>query len=276
MMLAWIGTGTMGVPMVKRLLNAQHKLKIYNRTPENAKELVDLGVEMAATPKDAADGADIVFSIVTGNEASKAVWEGKNGITQGLKEGAVGIECSTLTPVRCVELQKYISEHAKATFLTAPVIGTFQDAENGKLIILAGGDAAAFESVKPTLSLLSEQIVYVGNHSQAMALKLAVTASISSQMLLQVELINFLKSCDIDAGIINLFNNLPFTGVTAKIMSDFSSTGQFEQLFSTDLVHKDLGYLVESQKTNQQKIALTNAAKEAYARAKIIKNSIEL
>lgn len=276
MNIAWIGTGSMGIPMAIRLIRAGHKLKVFNRTKTHAKPLTDMGAELAPTPKDAAKDADMIFCIVTGDDASCAVWEGKDGITAGLKENAIAVECSTLTPARSKALREYIMLNSKALFLTAPVIGTFQDAEAGELMFLVGGSSETFELSKDILSLMSKQILYIGNDQQAMALKLAVTASIATQVILQVELLNFLKSYDLNSEIISLFENLPFTSSITGIMNNLIEKDDFEKLFPVNLVHKDLSYIVASQKVKNQKTIITHSARDAYNRVVIKNKTLEL
>lgn len=271
MNIAWIGTGAMGVHMAQHLLKAGHRLKIYNRTPNNAKALLDAGAELAATPKKAAENADIVFSIVTDNKASAAVWEGKDGIVMGLKDQAIAIECSTITPARGEYLANYVRNHSKASFLVAPVIGTYKDAEAKELIFLIGGEGKTLESAKNILELMSKMILPIGNEQQALALKLAITASVSTQLILQTELLNFLKSYDLKPEMTNLFENLPFTSATTELHKKLisGSDNQKLSLFPVSLVEKDLNYLVESQTEKKQKIALSSAARDAYRNVKI-------
>ncbi|MBA2649830.1 MAG: NAD(P)-dependent oxidoreductase [Legionella sp.] len=271
MNIAWIGTGAMGIPMARHLIQSGHTLKVYNRTAAHAKSLVELGAESTATPKEAVKNADMVFCIVTNNEASRAVWEDENGIVAGLKEGAIAIECSTVTPAHADHLRKYVSNNSKALFLTAPVIGTYKDAENKELLFLVGGDLKTLEIAQPILALMSKMVLHVGNDQQTSALKLAVTASVSTQILLQTELLQFLKSYDLTAEMINLFQNLPFTAAVTELINTLMEPvgAHGNGLFPLDLVHKDLGYIVESQSENNQTSALTSAARDAYGNQNI-------
>ena len=278
MNIAWIGTGAMGVHMAQHLLKAGHQLKIYNRTPHNAKILLDLGAEFAPTPKKAVENADMVFSIVTDDQASVAVWEGKEGIIMGLTNQAIAIECSTITPARGKYLANHVSNHSKASFLVAPVIGTYKDAEAKELIFLIGGESKTLESAKKVLELMSQMILHVGNEQQALALKLAVTASVSTQLILQTELLNFLKSYDLKPEMTNLFENLPFTSATTELHKKLISVDDNHSysLFPVSLVEKDLNYIVESQKEKKQKTALLSAARDAYRNVKIKTEGIVL
>ena len=96
--LAFLGTGNMGTGMARRLIAAGNEVRVYNRTPEKAAPLAEQGAVVAATPKDAAEGAKAVFAMVGDDEASKAVWLGETGaLSASVAESAFIIECSTLS-----------------------------------------------------------------------------------------------------------------------------------------------------------------------------------
>ena len=122
---------------------------------------------------------------------------------------------------------------------------------------------------------MSKNITYVGSNAQAMALKLALTASTSVQIMLQIELLNFLKTYELNTSMLNLFNNLPFTKGTMDIIDTLTSTDQFSQLFPLDLIHKDLSNLILSQKLMNLTPSLTTAARDIYARATIEETNLK-
>ena len=93
--IGFIGTGVMGRSMAGHLIDAGFKLKVYNRTKEKASSLLDKGAVWAASPKAAADGVDLVISIVGYPQDVKEVWLGENGALQSMKQGSIGIEMTT-------------------------------------------------------------------------------------------------------------------------------------------------------------------------------------
>ncbi len=269
MNIGWVGCGQMGTGMISRLIASGHLVTIYNRTPDKTKPLVAKGALQAHSAREAAMGADIIFTTVTDDEASYAVWEGKEGIVSGLQDHAIALDCSTLSLTRCDTLYKYITKHSSAHFLTAPLIGSYQDAEDASLIFLVGGDLNILPQINDLLMLMGKNVTHVGSHIQAMAFKLALTASTSIQIMLQTELLNFLKTHELNSSMMNLFNNLPFTKGTMDIIDTLSSTNQFDQLFPIDLIHKDLSNLILSQQSTHLSPKLTAAARDIFAKATI-------
>ena len=242
MNIGWIGCGKMGTGMISRLITSGHSVTIYNRTQEKTDSLVAKGAIQAHSPREAVIKADIIFSTVTDDEASCAVWEGKDGIAFGLQDHAIAIDCSTLSLTRCVTLCNYITNNSGAYFLTAPLIGSSQDAAEGSLIFLLGGNPDILPKINDILILMSKNVTYVGSNVQAMAL---------------------------NTSMITLFNNLPFTKGTMDMIDTLTATDQFSQLFPLDLIHKDLSNLILSQHFMHLTPALTTAARDIYARATI-------
>lgn len=158
---ALLGLGIMGGGMAANLLKQGFALTVYNRTREKAEPLAQLGAQIADTPREAAQDADVIVSMVGDDAASRAVWQGEDGALTGLKSGAVLVECSTLTPEWIVELAGLASQ-AGGKFLDAPVLGSKGSAANGELTLLVGGDAETLESVRPVLEAISSRIAHLG------------------------------------------------------------------------------------------------------------------
>lgn len=263
MKIAWIGTGNMGVPIAERLLNAKYTTIVYNRTQSKTKQLTDNGAIFKSTPKDAVKEADIIFCAVTDDIASKQVWEGEEGIVSGLKPGAVVIECGTLSIARCRSIRDLIRTQAKAMFLSMPLVGTPKEAASGELLLLVGGDTEILEKVRPVLSVIGKDIIPVGDEIHAMALKLALTGSVALQILLQEELLSFLRGYGIKTEMINLFENLPFTSAISEITNKMKVGNAFDTIYPIKLVHKDMRYLADSI-ISDRKNSLLATVKDIY------------
>lgn len=145
----WIGLGAMGSRMAARLSNAGHELVVWNRTRAPAEEL---GLSVAGSPREAAERAEDVFTMVADPEALRAVSEGEDGVLAGLREGSVLVEMSTVGPEALGRLAAGLP--AGADLLDAPVLGSLPEAESGTLELFVGGDDAPFERVRPLLETL--------------------------------------------------------------------------------------------------------------------------
>jgi 3-hydroxyisobutyrate dehydrogenase len=169
---AWIGLGAMGSRMAARLRDSGHDLVVWNRTREKAEEL---GPRVAASPRDAAEEAEIVFTMVTDPDALRAVTEGGDGALAGLAEGAVLVEMSTVGPAAIGRLSERMPEHA--SLLDVPVLGSLAEAEAGKLKLFAGGGDTAFERVRPVLEMLGRPL-RTGPLGSGAAAKLVANATL--------------------------------------------------------------------------------------------------
>jgi 3-hydroxyisobutyrate dehydrogenase len=169
---AWIGLGSMGSRMAARLRDAGHELVVWNRTPGKAEEL---GVEIAASPRQAAEGAEFVFTMLADPEALRAVTEGADGVLAGLRDEAVLVEMSTVGPQAISELSERLP--ASASLLDVPVLGSLPQAESGTLKLFAGGDDADLERVAPLLETLGEPL-RTGPLGSGAAAKLVANATL--------------------------------------------------------------------------------------------------
>ena len=184
--LGFVGLGMMGSRMVERLLNAGHTVTGYNRTKSRAEKLIEQGMQWADTPREAALAGEIVFSNVMNSEALLAVNHGEHGLLAGLKANQIYIDMSTVSPTIIKQLAQQVAEKG-AFMLDAPVSGSKLTLEQGKLAIMVSGDESAFERAKPVLEVIGPTVMYVGESSQAMALKLAINISIVTQVLTFIE-----------------------------------------------------------------------------------------
>src|SRR5439155_6357091 len=154
--IGFVGLGTMGCRIARRLLDAGHALTGYNRTPAKAQPLLDAGMRWGETPRVVAEAAEVVFSMVTDTAAARAVALGENGILAGLSPGKVYIEMSTIDPAATRMLAAQVAELG-AQMLDAPVSGAALTVEQGQASLMVGGDRDTFERVKPILLKIDEQ-----------------------------------------------------------------------------------------------------------------------
>jgi 3-hydroxyisobutyrate dehydrogenase-like beta-hydroxyacid dehydrogenase len=180
--LGFIGLGTMGGPMVKRLLNAGHAVTGYNRTRARGEWLIELGMSWGETPRAVAEAADVTFTMLSDTQALLDVNNGPEGLLAGLKPGSVYVDMSTVSPAVSQELAAQAKAKG-AQMLDAPVSGSVVTLEAGQLSIMVGGDREAFEGVKPVLQDIGPTVSYVGANGLAVMMKVAVNLSLPVQIL---------------------------------------------------------------------------------------------
>jgi len=170
--IAFIGLGTMGLPMAANLLRKSYAVTVYNRTPGKAGELLDLGAEEASTPLAAARNADVVLTMISNDAAVEDVYYGSEGIFAGLKPGTVLIDSSTISPALVRKLAQDAAD-AFCDFLDAPVTGSKPAAIDGTLLFMVGGDKQVVEEQKPLLLAMGREVLYMGPSGSGAAAKLA-------------------------------------------------------------------------------------------------------
>lgn len=244
----WIGLGAMGERMVRHLL-ADHDVVVHNRTRARAAALLANGAEWAASPRAAAEGAEVVISMVTDDGASEAVWlHPESGALQAVSPGALVMECSTLTPDWTRRLGAAVDD-VGATFLDAPVAGSTPQAEQAQLAFLVGGDVAQVERARPLMASMGRVVVHAGERSHGAVLKLAVNTLFASQVAVMAELLAMFDTEGVNVE--RAVQQLVATPIASPAMGPVSAlmlASDHAPRFPVDLVAKDLGYAVSARK----------------------------
>lgn len=180
--LGFVGLGAMGGRMARRLLEGGFTLHGYNRTPAKAADLVAAGMTLAASPREVAERAEAVFTMVTDDDALEAVTRGPQGIVAGLRPGAILIEMSTVSPAVIHRLAEDVAARGGA-LLDAPVSGSPATLESGQLSFMVGGDPAVLERARPFLTAIGPTVTHVGAVGLAKSMKIAVNQGLAVQML---------------------------------------------------------------------------------------------
>ncbi|MBI1881953.1 MAG: NAD(P)-dependent oxidoreductase [Chloroflexi bacterium] len=180
--LGFIGLGTMGTPITERLLAAGHTVTGYNRTRSKATRLIEAGMRWAGSPREVAETADMIFSMVFNDEALQAITVGPDGVLAGLGPGKIYADMSTVSPQIVRQLARQATER-EAQMLDSPVSGGPTTVREGKLTFMVAGDQVAFEKIKPILLDIGSRATYIGESGQAAILKIALNLSIPVQLL---------------------------------------------------------------------------------------------
>jgi 2-hydroxy-3-oxopropionate reductase len=159
--MGFIGLGTMGSPMVRRLLNGGYPVTVWARRQETIAPLVAAGASAGESPADVAASADIIMTMVTDTKAVEEVVLGERGIARGARPGSLVVDHSTIAPDGARRMASALTAQG-VDMLDAPVSGGSAAAEAGTLAIMIGGSPAAVERVTPVLSLYAKTIVHVG------------------------------------------------------------------------------------------------------------------
>ena len=157
----FIGLGIMGKPMAKNLMEAGYELVVHNRSPEKAEELAGEGATAAGSPREVAEGCDVVITMLPDSPQVEEVLAGEGGVFEGVREGALIVDMSTISPVVTESLAASAKEKG-ASLLDAPVSGGDVGAIEGTLSIMVGGEEADFERAKPLFDVMGKTVTHVG------------------------------------------------------------------------------------------------------------------
>lgn len=244
----WIGTGVMGKPMCGHILRAGYRVILHNRTKAKAEELIAKGAKWADSPREVAEGADVVFTMVGFPEDVRQVYFGPSGIFAGAKEGLIMVDMSTSQPSLAVEIYskaRAIGAHA----LDAPVSGGDIGAREGTLSIMIGGDKEIAERVKPLLQLMGKSIRYMGPAGSGQSAKLCNQILIASTMIGVVECLLYAHKSGLD-----LMDVIAAVGSGAAGCWSINNLGprivkrDFDPGFMVEHFVKDMGIALEEAK----------------------------
>ena len=179
--IAYLGMGIMGRGMAANLIKAGYPVTVWNRTPDRCQPLVALGASQAATPADAAAGAEVIMFCLNDDAGVEDLIWGEGALLASVKAGQTVIDMTTVHPD--TSRKEAAAFSAKGVgFLEAPVNGSKNEAAGGGLWIVVGGDKALYEEVKPILAVLSESTHYMGVNGQGASMKLVGNLVVASML----------------------------------------------------------------------------------------------
>lgn len=177
----FMGLGIMGAAMAKNVHHAGFPLMVYNRSADKAQPFAELGVGVASSPKSLTHATDIVILMVTGPEAIDLLLFGPDGAAQSLDNQKTLVNMSSVSPAYSRDLNQRLTSTGCA-FVDAPVSGTKKPAEDGTLIILAGGEKAEVDEATPILSAMGKKVVYCGEAGQGSMMKMTINLLLGLMM----------------------------------------------------------------------------------------------
>jgi 3-hydroxyisobutyrate dehydrogenase len=244
--LGFVGLGVMGGGVTRRLLAAGHTVHGYNRSREKAAPLVELGLELADTPREAAESADVVFSMVTNVAALEAVTQGPDGILAGLAPGKTYVDMTTATPEASRVLAEQVAS-VGAQMLDAPVSGSVSTLEEGRLSIMVGGDDDAFAAVEPVLLDIGPKVMHIGSNGQALLMKIAINLSLQVQMVAFCEGLLLAEKDGIDREVaVEALLESVIASPMLKYRGPFVLEQPDEAWFNVNMMQKDMNIALEA------------------------------
>lgn len=266
--LAWIGTGHMGLPMAQNLQKAGYSVHVYNRTADKAAPLEQAGATLHSSPGAAAAEADVIFIMLTKGDTVQQVLEGDDGILNHVRKGSYIVNMSTISPGEAREFAQSVQQKG-AIYLDAPVSGSVAPAQQGQLVILAGGAAEAVQQCQPYFDVLGKHTIHFGDVGAGSSAKLAINLMLGITMQGIAEALVIGEHAGLQREqLIEMIGQSAVATPMLNAKKDSLLKEEFPSAFMISLLSKDLGLLMDEARRDGVDLPLAAAADRTFADAK--------
>jgi 3-hydroxyisobutyrate dehydrogenase-like beta-hydroxyacid dehydrogenase len=263
MRVAFLGLGIMGRPMAANLVKAGHEVAVWNRTSGKDVE----GARSAASPAEAAAGAEVVWMCVSDTKAVESVLFGPQGAETSLTQGTLVVDSSTISPSATRRFAERIRAKG-ADYVDAPMTGSKAAAESGTLIFMVGGEEAAIEKLKPLLAAMGKLFFRMGDTGKGQAAKLAMNLQIALIYEGFAEALTLATKLGVSAEtLIPLVQASMVRSGVVEYKAPFVLKRDFSPNFPLRLMHKDIHLALEAAKEVRAKLPGLETVEEIYEMA---------
>jgi len=260
MHVAFLGLGIMGRPMASNLVKAGHEVTVWNRTAGKAVE----GARAAASPAEAAVGAEVVWTCVSDTQAVQNVLFGPQGVYESLAAGQLIVDSSTISP----SATRQFAERVRARgvqYVDAPVTGSKVGAENGTLIFIVGGEESAIEKLKPLFAATGKKFFRMGDTGKGQVAKLAMNLQIALIYEGFAEALTLTAKLGVDAStMLPLIEASMVRSGVVEYKAPFVLERDFSPNFPLRLMRKDIRLTLEAAKEARVKLPGLETVEEIY------------
>jgi 2-hydroxy-3-oxopropionate reductase len=243
MKVGFIGLGVMGRPMALHLHKAGHELAVWARRPDS---VGDLPARVCSTPAELGRCCDVVFTVITSSADVESVALGENGLIEGMAPGSVLVDCSTIAPEAARKIAARLGEKG-IHLLDAPVSGGAQGAIDATLAIMAGGEAAVLERVRPLLDCLGKRIVHVGPNGAGQVAKACNQMIMVAAIQAAAEAMRLAGAAGVDCAKVRLaLSGGSAASRVLDVMGERMVRRDFAAGIEARLHHKDFGLVMEA------------------------------
>lgn len=263
---AFIGLGTMGAPMAKHLLDAGHRVTVYNRTPSKAQAWVQAhGGQWATTPRQAVAGAQVVVSCVGRDDDLRALLTGPEGVLPHLAPDCVWVDHTTTSALLAQEMAEAAKPHG-VHFVDAPVSGGNVGAIQGTLSIMCGGDAQTVQRITPVVSAYAKSVIHIGDCGAGQLAKMVNQLCVAGVLQGLAEGLAFGQQAGLDMS--KVLQAISQGAASSWQMVNRGPTmlnGQFDFGFAVDWMRKDLGLCLAQAQRQGSELPLAALVDQYYA-----------
>jgi 3-hydroxyisobutyrate dehydrogenase-like beta-hydroxyacid dehydrogenase len=258
--LGFIGIGSMGRPIARRLLESGYNLTAYNRDRSKAEALVGCGAVVANSIAELASNTDVILSCLANDDAVRNVYSGPEGVFANVRPGSVIVEMSTVRPETSRELYKLGSDRG-VSVLDVPISGSTPAAEQGTLTLFGGGDEQIFHNAEPIFRAVAQQYFYLGPSGSGTTMKLVVNTLLGVGMQAIAEAVALGQKAGLHRD--RLFDVLSHTAVIAPAHAgklEKVARNDYTPQFAIRLMNKDFRLILETAARIQVPMPVTAAA----------------
>ena len=243
MKVGFIGLGAMGRPMALHVHQGGHELAVWARRPES---LVDLPARLCATPAELGRCCEVVFTVITSSADVEGVALGQDGLSAGMAPGSVLVDCSTIAPDVARRIAEKLGEKA-IHMIDAPVSGGERGAIDATLAIMAGGDAAVLERVRPLLECLGKRIVHIGPNGAGQVAKACNQMIMVAAIQAIAEAMRLASASGVDRALVKAALAGGSAGSRVlEVMGEHMVKSDYAAGIEARLHHKDFGLVLEA------------------------------
>jgi 2-hydroxy-3-oxopropionate reductase len=260
--LGFIGVGIMGKPMAKNLIDAGYKLIVYDINKKALDEIVSYGAQRGTSPKNIAENSDIIITMLPNSPDVKKAVLGENGLIEGVREGQILIDMSSIAPLISREVAQEL-EKKGVEMLDAPVSGGQEKAQAGTLAIMVGGRKEVFEECKAILDVMGGSVTLVGDIGAGQTTKLANQVVVAINIAAVAEALIMGKKAGVDPE--NIFNAIRGGLAGSQCLNDKAPRmfeGRYDPGFRIRLHVKDLANVLETSRELHTAMPLTSQVME--------------
>ena len=262
---AFLGLGVMGYPMAGHLQCAGHDVTVFNRTQAKAQAWAEtFGGQVAATPAQAAQGADFVMACVGNDDDLRAVTIAENGAFSAMKEGAIFVDHTTVSAKVTAELYQ-AAQSQGLSFVDAPISGGQAGAENGVLSIMCGGDVAAYQAAGPVMAAYARICRRIGDSGAGQKTKMCNQIAIAGLVQGLSEALHFAQKAGLDeAAVVEVISQGAAGSWQMSNRYETMLNDEYNHGFAVDWMRKDLGICLDAANETGASLPVTALVDQFY------------
>ncbi|MFO7817174.1 MAG: NAD(P)-dependent oxidoreductase [Thermodesulfobacteriota bacterium] len=265
--ISFLGMGIMGRAMAPHILEAGYEITVYNRNLEKTREIASKGAHVAATAEDAAGFGDVIICMVTGPEALEGIIFGEHGLSCADLQGKIIVNMSSVAPAYNLQLASRLKDSG-AVFVEAPVSGSKKPAEEGKLVILAGGEDKVLEELEPLFLTMGKKVIRCGSVGQGAMMKMAINILLGTFIEGLAEMLNFGEKGGLSRDkLLDVVLAGPLSCDLFRMKEEMLRNEEYPVQFPLKHMAKDLKFAVDTAFENGSSMPTAHTIMQFYRRA---------